>query len=458
MIPRESFSAPKQLFSHAHPSSQIQDGTTATPHEQHVLLPFNLQDLSINIYEGEPRDLLYHIFPDTLNVSEARYRSHLIFQVKKLPEPPWPLTVGGVPFTISTLSSHDYGRALIFPRQILGNGGISICEHEKELVEFSDKELRNFGANVHSWFRENLPEIRIIELMVTCERLIYIVLEDHVHISSSLIITLPGNIARYGTGYINNRELHRPGWTDLQAKRLINPQPKQGIIDNTMYDILRPGVLLSSKILKEHGHPAVFSTTSGVLVQNKSGDRFMTAASHGIADDRYVWQGDHCHHDGSIGQAILEIAFTDISLVKLNDDVTFVNETFESISGVSPSFSRLSTSEDKFAFTHCFLNSPYTGNMVAKIVAKGIRFESSTHPTEDKLRYVVYNWSYMGQTEGNEDRVRPPDGTCGSAIWDDNGVITGLYHYYIEKGPWSGFSASVSASELVEAGYTLCGP
>lgn len=61
----------------------------------------------------------------------------------------------------------------------------------------------------------------------------------------------------------------------------------------------------------------------------------------------------------------------------------------------------------------------------------------------------------MGRTEGNDDRVRPPNGTCGSAVWDDNGVVRGFYHYYIDEGAWKGFSASVSASEVVEAGYTL---
>ncbi|KAI8945585.1 hypothetical protein F4801DRAFT_567822 [Xylaria longipes] len=444
------FSAPKQLFSHAHPSSRGQEDAKATWHQRHVLLPFNLRNLKNDIHRGEVRDLLYHIFPKTTNVTEARWRSHLIFQVKELPESPWPLTVGGVPFTIT---SHDNkGRALIFPRQILGNFEISICQHGYKVEEFSDKELRKLGANVHSWFKKNLPETRMIELMLTSERTIYIVLEDHVNVSS-LRVTLPGKIARCPVGYLTNRELHRPLWADLPAKRQVEPQPISGVIDNTVYDILRPGVLISSKMLKELGHPAVFSTTSGILVQNNSGNCFITVASHGIGDDGYIWQGDHPGR--SIGESVLEISFTDISLVKLKNDITFVNETFENNSGDSPSFTRLATSEDRFMFDDCFLNSPYTGNMEASIVSKSVKLQASTHPTEDELRYVIYNWCYMGQTEGNEDRVRPPDGTCGSAIWDDNGVITGFYHYYIQKGPWNGFSASVSASELVEAGYTL---
>ncbi|RWA05431.1 hypothetical protein EKO27_g9674 [Xylaria grammica] len=444
------FSIPGQLFSHAYPSSGGRENAEATWHQRHVLLPFNLRDLSNDIYGGEVSDLLYHIFSKTTNVTEARWRSHLIFQVEELPESPWPLTVGGVPFTIT--SRDDKGRALIFPRQILGNFKISICQDTDQVNEFSDQMLRTLGADVHSWFKKNLPETRMIELMLTSERTIYIVLDDHADISS-LRITLPGKIARCPVGYLTNRELHRPLWVDLPAKRQVEPQPISGVIDNTAYDVLRPGVLISSKMLKEHGHPAVFSTTSGILVQNSSGNRFMTAASRGIGDNGYVWQGDHSSR--SIGEVVLEISSTGISLVKLKNDITFVNETFENNSGDSPSFTRLATSEDRFVFDDCFLNSPYTGNMEASIVSKSVKLETCTHPTEDSLRYVIYNWCYMGQTEGNKDRVRPPDGTCGSAIWDDNGVITGFYHYYIEKGPWNGFSASVSASELVEAGYTL---
>jgi hypothetical protein len=190
--------------------------------------------------------------------------------------------------------------------------------------------------------------------MLTCERTIYLVLEDYADISS-LRITLPGRIARCPVGYLTNHELHRPLWVELPAQRQVEPQPISGVVDDTTYDILRPGALISSKILTEHGHPAVFSSTSGILVQNNSGNCFMTASSHGIGDDGNVWQGDH------------------------------------------PS--------------------------------KSVELETSTHPTENNLHYVVYNWCYMGQTEGNKDQVYPPDGTCGAAVWNDNGVITELYHY-----------------------------
>ncbi|KAI0972609.1 hypothetical protein F4678DRAFT_478490 [Xylaria arbuscula] len=406
-----------QLFCHAHPSPQDHKDERETWHKRHILLPYNLRDFNISIYRDDVQELLNNIFPETTNVTESICHSHLIFQLGQLPKSPWPLTIGGRPFTIC---NHSNGRAFIFPRQRLGNLRISICQQDYKFDEFSDQKLRDLGASVNSWFEQNLPETRIIELMLTSEHLIYIVLEDHADISSQMI-ALPGRIAACPVGYLRNRELHRPLWTDFAAKRQIEPQPISGEIDDTVYDTLRPGVLIST--------------------------------SHGVGDDGNMWQG--IHPGRSIGEAVLELSFTDISLVNLENDITFVNETFENISGDSPKFSRLATSEDKFVFDLCFLNSPYTGNMEATMLGKSVRMEKSIHPTEDGLRYIIYNWCYAGQMEGNEDHVCPPDGTCGSAIWNDDGVITGFYHYYIEEGAFGGFSASVSASELVKAGYTL---
>jgi hypothetical protein len=74
-----------------------------------VLLPFDLRDKSVDIFKGEVTPLLYNIFPGTLNVTEDIRRSHLIFQLEDFPSRPWPLTVGGVPFTITVEKPHGPG-------------------------------------------------------------------------------------------------------------------------------------------------------------------------------------------------------------------------------------------------------------------------------------------------------------------------------------------------------------
>lgn len=69
---------------------------------------------------------------------------------------------------------------------------------------------------------------------------------------------------------------------------------------------------------------------------------------------------------------------------------------------------------------------------------------------------MVYNWMYTGQVEGAGNGIaQPPDGTCGSPIWDDDGIVIGFFRYHIIEGQWAGFCASVSASEVVDAGYRL---
>jgi len=467
-ISTQPFFAPKQLFprgdakiahhyTHAHPQPEApreQEDADAVWHNKHVLLPLDLRDPGTNIEHEEVQDLLHSIFPGTCSVTEARYRSHLIFLVDQLPSSPWPLTVGGVPLT---LSAGNQGRALMFPRQIHGNPSISICrEGYDNIVLFSDANLRRLAADVQVEFEKHVVVpggLRVLELMYTCERTIYVVLEDHVNIGQ-VRTKIPCKIANRFVGYINNRELHRPSWANMSAERVVQPQPMTGVFDNTVYDILRPGVLIRSKLLRDHAHPAVFSTTSGVLVENPAGDAFMTAASHGIGEGEKVWQGDYS--DRTIGEAVVEISFTDVSLLKLKDDVVFTNQTFETDTGLSPELTRLRASEDELPWGPCYLDSPYTGNMEGAVVAKSVRlFSSSQYLTERNLKYVVYDWAYMGQQEGNESKYQPPDGTCGSAIWNEDGVVLGFYHFYVSEGAWAGFSASASSSAVVDAGYRL---
>ncbi|KAK3321753.1 hypothetical protein B0H66DRAFT_618848 [Apodospora peruviana] len=353
--PRATFStqpvfAPKQLFpsgeakiahTHAHPSPAPwkQADKDAIWHNKHVLLPYNFQNLEVGIHSEEMQKLFCSIFPGTFNVTEARSRSHLIFQVDRLPSSPWPVTVGGVPITL--IPEHgEHGRPLMLPRQILGNPGISICSEANYInaVEFSDNLLRQMATDVDASFIKHAPKgVRMVELMYKCERTFYVVLEDHVDIPA-MGPKLPAKIANRFVGYIHNKELRRPSWVDLPAKREIQPQPIAGVInDNTTYDILRPGVLIRSKMLRDHAHPAVFSTKSGVLVQNVAGDTFMTAALHGIGEGETVWQGNRS--DRTIGEAVVEISFTDVSLVKLKNDVVYINRTFETDAGTVPEFS-----------------------------------------------------------------------------------------------------------------------
>lgn len=68
------------------------------------------------------------------------------------------------------------------------------------------------------------------------------------------------------------------------------------------------------------------------------------------------------------------------------------------------------------------------------------------------MRYVLYNWAYLGQEEDTTDKLRPPDATRGSSIWNDDGVVLGFYHCCQRDGPFARYAATVSASEMVKVG------
>lgn len=398
--------------------------------------------------------MLYNVFPGILNVTEGRHRSFLLFQVETLPKKPWPLTVGGVPVTIT---DGKEGRGPLFPRQKLVPSNIKICSHFAEQDISSGIVLRNLAREVNILFQQHLPEVRLLELMYTKDEAFYAILANEVSLNA-IRDKLPARIANRSVGYIRDEELMRPQWAELPAKRLINPRPTRGVIDDTPYDVLRPGVIICSQTLKDNAYPAWFSTTSGVQVENSAGDRFMTAAVHGIGVNERIWQIASQDRTKLLGRAVQEIAFTDVSLVQLEQNITFSNETFENSAGEVPRFTRLfgeDTTRDKRVDGNCYLNSPYTGNMDGVVVMSSVKLEGSSHPTEDAMRYVLYNWAYMGQEEGDPGKERPPDGTCGSVIWDDDGVLLGFYRYYIAEGPFAGFAATVNASEVVSAGYRL---
>lgn len=436
---------------HAHPHG------APIPHQdtgRHVLLSFDLRDRTISLDHEDVRPMLYNVFPGTRNVAEGRRRSFLIFQVENPPEKPWPLTVGGVPVTIT--DGMD-GRGPLFPRQRLVPSKIQICSQFSEQNLSSGIVLRTLAREVNAFFQQNLPGVRLLELMYTKDEALYAILANEVSLNT-IRQQLPARIANRMVGYMRDEELMRSQWADLPAKRLINPRPTEAIIDDTPYDVLRPGVIICSHTFKDNAHPAWFSTTSGVQVENSVGNRFMTAASHGVGVNECVWQIASQGENKLLGRAVQEISFTDVSLVDLEQGVTFSNETFENEAGEVPQFTRLfgeDTTRDTVVEGVCYLNSPYTGNMDGVAVMNSVKLERSSHPTEDALRYVLYNWTYMGQEEGNPDKERPPDGTCGSVIWDDDGVLLGFYRYYIAKGPFAGFAAAVNASEVVNAGYRL---
>lgn len=101
-------------------------------------------------------------------------------------------------------------------------------------------------------------------------------------------------------------------------------QPTGGAVDNGQYDVLRPGIMLSSGRIQSQET----LTSSGVLiVQDRLYNRYMTAVSHGFPHDNRLFHPlAGCKE---IGKVNMEIMRTDVAIVKLHEKLEFVNETFE---------------------------------------------------------------------------------------------------------------------------------
>lgn len=420
---------------------------------RHILLPYNVGDQHI-LRDLKSLETLRQIFPGTTEVIEGP--SHFGFVVDKLPMRPWPVTIGGRPFTIS---DGTQGRSSLFPRQVLGNLQISICQEIDGSAGLSHADLQLVARGVLADLRSRLQPFRVVEIIYTSARTLSIVVADNVDIGK-IIDRLPGRIAKCSAGYLNHKELNRPWWCDFPWERDIDePQPTIGPVDDAAYDMLRPGVMISSIEDQDHSAPVVLNTTAGVLVQDASGAKFMTAATHGIGKDESVFQLQADGQKRTLGTAVHRIGFTDVAMIQLNDRISFVNEGFENRLGFAPRLLGEVPGEKVRFNTITSLNSPFTGNREGVVVAISVKLKKTAfnpHPSQANIKHIMYTWTYGGQVEDatlNDQGL--PQGACGSPIWDNNNVILGFLHHYIDKGQWAGFCVNVSAEEVVNAGFQL---
>ena len=441
-----------------------------TQSSRHVLLPFDLRNQSLDILDdNEIRALLFGIFPGTTQVSEGRFRSYLSFTVNELPKEPWPLTVGGLPITINTKTE---GRGPLSPigRLVWGRPAISVCQQwDGRSGPISGNELRSIAAELHREIRARRPDVRLVEVMFPCDRYFCLVLGNETDINA-VRANLPGKIAKLPAAYINDGQLNRPRWTQRRERQNMEPEPEpepsRGIEDDTPYNVLRPGVMLRSTKSRTDAHPAELRSTSGVMVKNASGHCFMTAASHGIGQDETVFQS---HPGGNqkrvLGKAIHRISLTDVAIVRLNDDIPFENELFQADQGGSTRVTRLlgeNQGDSQHVGSLVVLNSPFTGKLEGCVAMLSVKIERSEQlpvqqakEEEDEVRYISYTWIYTGQAEGAANPIIPADGTCGSVILDEGNRAVGFFQYHINQGLFAGMCASVSADEVVRAGYRL---
>ncbi|KAM0494381.1 hypothetical protein ACHAQF_004669 [Verticillium nonalfalfae] len=354
------------------------------------------------------------------------------------------------------------GKDVMFPKTTTGNMSIRICEDiDARFMSFKTQAFRSLADTATRAILTCVPELAVIEFILDAERKFHVVLEDSVDVKS-IWARLPGRIAKCWTMYLFEKDLCRPDMRDRKALRQKMPNAEQSIVDDTAYDVLRPGVLISIFAFDDASRRDFYSTSSGVLVKNGADDKFMTGASHGIAETETVHQTLSSGDQRVVGRAVAELSFTDISLIQLQPQVEFVNEAFEQEGEPVPPFTTLlgeDMNDEIDMMQSVFFNSPQTGAMEGLVMAKGWKIHNrgseKTHPREAELEYVVYDWVYLGQNESPPNVSIIPDGSRGSAIWDDLGRIIGFFHYHLTVGSFKGFYTSVSADEVVKAGYRL---
>lgn len=329
---------------HAHPESpESSTSGIQIPPSRHIILPFNLRQ-NRTAFHGANSELLYRLFPDTKSVSFDGY--FLVFWLSALPPKPWPVTIAGVqPYF--TIDPNDDG-----PTPPIKRASKSILRVSDEIdatnlppgkIDDAFELVKNFFAQA----KISITEVQYWNIFFV------IILENE----ETDLAKVPSAIGRCRCFYLFENEMGRPRPDEFPARQICDPTGN--IVDNGEYDILRPGVMVSSG--RDPTTHIEYLTSSGVLVEDSRGNRYMTVASHGFP------HGDTVFHPSAgcknIGQIIMEISHTDVALVKLHDEVQFVNETFESpLDGAGPvQLQEFIPADETQVGSFVYMNNPFAG-------------------------------------------------------------------------------------------------
>ncbi|OAP60401.1 hypothetical protein AYL99_05403 [Fonsecaea erecta] len=399
---------------------------------RHLALPFDLRDEKDALYDSKKRDFLLNIFPGTTGVSIDGF--FLCLQQSSLPPKPWPLTVAGLPLYLTTeLGQTPMPKA---KPAYWKNGSIAEDRNGRDMEDWEP-----LFHIIKDHFRD--IGVSITEVIYFFDH-VYIVLEhrdtDHTK--------LPHLAAKIICFYMFEDEMGRP--STPHVRRLHDPAP--GNPDLSQYDTLQPGLRVSSAYLPDC--PNTFlATTTGVLLKDKVGNEFMTAAAHGFPGGK---SGTSVWHPfpgtgRDIGELCMEVSHTDIALIRLHDNEKFSNITFQSDSIPAPiQLKKFVGSRECLRRSIMCLDSPDTGFIEGFYQAPAYQAIPSDDgsPTQN---WVFTKWYYLGQDSG----INLPQGMCGSAMWDQDGNVLGLFRYAPQEGAMKDWCTGIAADELINRGFSL---
>jgi hypothetical protein len=311
---------------------------------------------------------------------------------------------------------------------------------ERDANDLVPHEINEFLELVSSAFCK--LDIAVTEVQYW-KHFFVVVLED----DNTNLKNVPCQFAQCLCFYLFEWEMHRPDINSYSARRI--QEPREAVNDDSSYEILRPGIMVSSGWLNESG--AELLTTSGTLIRDSTGKVYMTVASDGFPNDGKVF---HPRANGrQIGNIIKKLDHTDVSLVQLDDTETFTNETFESPVDDVPA----TKLQDFLPFTELFMaqlvymNNPFTGYTRGMVGAYSITRIPSDDRNATDMRWIKTRWFYLGQ-----DFVKElVDGVCGSVIWDIDGKVLGFFKFAITQGALMNWGCFVASDEVAEQGYCI---
>jgi hypothetical protein len=340
----------------------------------------------------------------------------LLVRVHTLPPKPWPLSVAGMPLKFTThktshcfnFGKHGRARDDPFPQTDLRCTPFEAQRIDEVVDYLLDRQKVNVKRVV--WFGGFWR----------------IIVSDDTDLT-----TLPWKFFKVLARYHFASEFPQP---NLSAVRVIKPAGT--VYDDTRYDLggnrLQPGVMISSGVFErtENGQTleSWSSATAGVLVQDsKTGAKFMTIPTYVLqnSDSRDVYHPDP-KNGVVIGTAVLDLDETDITLVKLNDDITFENVTFETEIQDATQITSIKDHRDYLRGDPIWMNNPYTGLCDGQHNGPLRRIEG--YP--DNIRRYEEFYSMFE----NHVATEPIAGCCGSAIIHEDGQLVGFYHFIDDEG------------------------
>ena len=397
---------------------------TVVSTSRHILFDFTL------VEDGMPRcprteeewNVLLNLFPTTYSV--GLHGLFLIFRVRRLPPKPWPLSVAGLPFYITT---DEWNSPWIRGRHGLGGKILEDLNAQHRVTdEIFDAVTSYFDTHTN-------VKITAVRWSIGYWR---ITVPD-----GTLIQKLPMVIARTFCGYVFDSQIQRPQRPVETTYRL--KEPSFITHNDSTYTNLRPGNMpSSSRFGATASVPArgELPTTSGVLVKDRQGNESITVAGHG-----FPLGEERVHHPSSDGTAIADIEYhlnlSNIALAQLRLDFSYQNESFENTTtSKSPALNQIrSPSELKYPES-LYMDNPFTECAEGLWIATERRRVPSDEDVPT-LTWVRHEWMWMGQ-----DLVEEP--AEGSPVRDEDGNLVLFFRFVISEGPESGQAIGVAATEL----------